>query len=113
MYAKRVRLVHTWSMQHALYMSMIANNALLGGGVRVRVRVWIREQRKIKRRSKVLLSLCWQSWTSLAWISAASSKCVYMNEGLNRSLYSSTGGTIEIHNRMVFSFYPGLAHLVS
>ena len=46
------------------YMSRIANNALLGGGVRVRV--WIREQRKIKRRSKVLLSLCWQSWTSLA-----------------------------------------------
>ena len=46
-----------------LYMSRIANNALLGGGVRVRV--WIREQRKIKRRSKVLLSLCWQSWTSL------------------------------------------------
>ena len=32
-----------------------ANNALLGGGVRVRV--WIREQRKIKRRSKALLSL--------------------------------------------------------
>ena len=46
-------------------MSRIANNALLGGGVRVRV--WIREQRKIKTRSKVLLSLCWQSWTSLAW----------------------------------------------
>ena len=44
-------------------MSRIANNALLGGGVRVRV--WIRGQRKIKRRSKVLLSLCWQSWTSL------------------------------------------------
>ena len=44
-------------------MSRIANNALLGGGVRVRV--WIREQRKIKRRSKVLLSLCWQSWISL------------------------------------------------
>ena len=36
---------------------------LLGGGVRVKV--WIREQRKIKRRSKALLSLCWQSWTSL------------------------------------------------
>ena len=35
--------------------SMFANNALLGGGVRVRV--WIREQRKIKRRSKALLSL--------------------------------------------------------
>ena len=44
-------------------MSRIANNALLGGGVRVRV--WIREQRKIKGRSKTLLSLCWQSWTSL------------------------------------------------
>ena len=28
----------------------IANNALLGGGVRVRV--WVREQRKIKRRSR-------------------------------------------------------------
>ena len=37
--------------------SMFANNALLVGGVRVRVRVWIREQRKIKRRSKALLSL--------------------------------------------------------
>ena len=35
------------------YMSRFANNALLGGGVRVRV--WIREQRKIKRRSKALL----------------------------------------------------------
>ena len=35
--------------------SMFANNALLVGGVRVRV--WIREQRKIKRRSKALLSL--------------------------------------------------------
>ena len=35
--------------------SMFANNALLGGGVRVRV--CIREQRKIKRRSKALLSL--------------------------------------------------------
>ena len=31
-------------------MSMFANNALLGGGVRV----WIGEQREIKRRSKVL-----------------------------------------------------------
>ena len=49
-------------------MSRIANNALLGGGVRVRV--WIREQRKIKRRSKVLLSLCWQSWTSLSALAA-------------------------------------------
>ena len=48
------------------HMSRIANNALLGGGVRVRVRVWIREQRKIKRRSKAPLSLCWQSWTSLS-----------------------------------------------
>ena len=33
-------------------MSMFANIALLGGGVRVRV--WITEQRKIKRRSKAL-----------------------------------------------------------
>ena len=33
----------------------IVNNVLLGGGVRVRV--WIREQRKIKRRSKALLCL--------------------------------------------------------
>ena len=41
----------------------IANNALLGGGVRVRV--WIRERRKIKIRSKALLSLYWQCWTSL------------------------------------------------
>ena len=45
------------------HMSMFANNALLGGGVRVRV--WIREQRKIKRRSRALLSLWWQTWTSL------------------------------------------------
>ena len=46
-------------------MSRIANNALLGGGVGVRV--WIREQRKIKikGRSKALVSLCWQSWTYL------------------------------------------------
>ena len=49
-----------------VYMSRIANSALLGGGVRVRVRFWIREQRKIKRRSKALLRLCWQHWTSLA-----------------------------------------------
>ena len=48
------------------YMSRFANNALLGGGVRVRA--WIKEQRKIKRRSKaLLLSLCWQSWISLNW----------------------------------------------
>ena len=36
-------------------MSILANNALLGG--EVKVGVWIREQRKIKRRSKALLSL--------------------------------------------------------
>ena len=53
------------SQLDSLYMSRIANNALLGGGIRVRV--WIREQRKIKGRSKALLSLCWQSWTSLKW----------------------------------------------
>ena len=35
--------------------STFANSALLGGGVRVRV--WIKEQRKIKRRSKALISL--------------------------------------------------------
>ena len=45
-------------------MSMFANNALLGGGVRVRA--WIREQRKIKRRSEALLCLWWQTWTSLS-----------------------------------------------
>ena len=28
------------------------------------VRVWIREQRKIESRSKALLSLWWQTWTS-------------------------------------------------
>ena len=38
----------------SLHMSMFTNNALLGG--EVRVKVWIREQRKIKRRSKALLS---------------------------------------------------------
>ena len=36
--------------------------ALIGGGVRVRV--WISEERKIKRRSKALLSVWWQTWTS-------------------------------------------------
>ena len=50
------------------YMSRFANNTLLGSGVRV----WIREQRKIKRRSKALLSLCWQSWTSLYNVSRLS-----------------------------------------
>ena len=34
-----------------------------GGGVRVRV--WIRERRKIRRRPKALLSLWWRTWTSL------------------------------------------------
>ena len=43
------------SLQVMTLMSMFANSALLGGGVRVRV--WIREQRKIKRRSKALLCL--------------------------------------------------------
>ena len=47
-YAHRI---FTWFMSH---MSMFPN-ALLGGGVRVRV--WIREQRKIERRSKALLRL--------------------------------------------------------
>ena len=47
------------------YMSMFANNALLEGGVRVRVKVWIRDQRKIKRRLKALPSFWWQTWTSL------------------------------------------------
>ena len=42
---------------------VLANTALLESGVTVRV--WIREQRKIKRRSKPLLSLWWQTWTSL------------------------------------------------
>ena len=49
--------------QFLALMSMFANNAVLGGGVRVRA--WIREQRKIKRRSEALLCLCWQTWTSL------------------------------------------------
>ena len=49
-------------VRRVVYMSRIANNALLGSGVRVRV--WIRKHRKIKRTSKAL-SLCWQSWTSL------------------------------------------------
>ena len=40
---------------HTVSSHMFANNALLGGGVRIRV--WIREQRKIKRRSKAPLSL--------------------------------------------------------
>ena len=43
------------SMKSDPHVSMFANNTLLGG--RVRVRVWIREQRKIKRGSKALLSL--------------------------------------------------------
>ena len=44
-----------WKRRRVTLMSMFANNALLGGGVRVRA--WIREQRKIKRRSEALLSL--------------------------------------------------------
>ena len=44
-----------WKRWRVTLMSMFANNALLGGGVRVRA--WIREQRKIKRRSEALLSL--------------------------------------------------------
>ena len=36
------------------HMPMFVNNALLGGGVRVRA--WIREQRKNKGKSKALLS---------------------------------------------------------
>ena len=35
-------------LPHAPHMSMFANNALLGGGVRVRV--WIREQRSKDQR---------------------------------------------------------------
>ena len=46
-------------------MSMFSNNALLWGGVRFRA--WIREQRKIKRRSEALLCLWWQTWTSLEY----------------------------------------------
>ena len=42
------------AMVMAAHMSMFANNALLRGGVRVRA--WIREQRKIKRRSEALLN---------------------------------------------------------
>jgi len=49
------------------HISRFANNVLLRG--EVRVRVWIREQRKTKRRSKALLSFCWQSWTSLSELS--------------------------------------------
>ena len=36
------------------HLSVFANSALLGGGARVRVWIWIREQRKIKRRLKAL-----------------------------------------------------------
>ena len=49
------RSICFYASRYFSHMSMFANNALLGGGVRVRV--WIREQRKIKRRSKALLSL--------------------------------------------------------
>ena len=61
MYIKLITLNTTYhplpkvQFKGSSYMSRFANNALLG--VRVRVRVWIREQRKIKRRSKALLSL--------------------------------------------------------
>ena len=58
------------------------NNALLGGGVRVRV--WIREQRKIKRRSKILLSLCWQSWTSLTLLGCNVAKACTRPRNLTR-----------------------------
>ena len=37
-------------------MSMIANNPLLGDGVRVRVRVWIKDQKKIKGTTKPLMA---------------------------------------------------------
>ena len=69
-------------------MSRIANNALLGGGVRVRV--WIREQRKIKGRSKALLSLCWQSWTSLGktvviqWQDRKPQRCAFLLSKVNK-----------------------------
>ena len=61
-------------------MSMFANNALLGGGVRV----WIREQRKIKRTNALLCLWC-QTWTSLetslcnnSWVSLLfGSHCIY------------------------------------
>ena len=46
-------------------MSMFANIGLLGSGIRLRF--WIKEQGKIKRRSKALLSLCWQTWTSFRY----------------------------------------------
>ena len=44
-----------WKRRRVTLMSMLPNNALLRGGVRVRA--WIREQRKIKRRSEALLCL--------------------------------------------------------
>ena len=46
-------------------MSMFANIGLLGSGIRLRF--WIKEQGKIKRRSKAPLSLCWQTWTSFRY----------------------------------------------
>ena len=46
---------------HSIHLQVCQQSAVLEFGVRVGVR----EQRKIKRRSKALLSLWWQSWTSL------------------------------------------------
>ena len=65
------------------HMSMFANNALLGSGVRVRV--WIREQRKIKRWSKTLLSLWWQTWTSLHFFTSGSTSNKTTPETLTNS----------------------------
>ena len=48
---------------HLINMFMFANNALLGGGVKVRV--WIREQRKIKRRSKANLNITDVGWLQI------------------------------------------------
>ena len=47
----------SWNYQ--LLTCPFANNALLGGGIGVRV--WIREERKIKRRPKALLNFWWQT----------------------------------------------------
>ena len=50
-------MIALFSSRHTLHMSRFANNAFLGGGARVRVRVGIREKRTIKRQSCALLSL--------------------------------------------------------
>ena len=50
----------------SLYMSRLANYALLEGGVRFRV--WIREQRKIKKKIKLAIRASLNNYSPSNWI---------------------------------------------